>query len=586
MRTKSIAKLVNSIRGRLIIFSLLLLTIPLIIVSVFAYNKSVDNLNKLGEDNLKTAVKFTLELVSAFDGGVKKGHLPLEDAQEQVKVAILGELQADGTRPINRNLNLGENGYINIIDSTGYEVAHPTIEGQNAYDLEDVKGLKMVQEFIKAGDRGGDFVYYHWGMPDDPNKIEQKIAYIEKFEPWDWYIVASTYLYDFNQPAKDTFNFLSFVVVGITALGVIVVLLIAGSLSKPIVKIEEYMGELANGNLSQEFVEHSKVEEIHNLSKGSNALRDSLRNVVNNVLSAVGQIKSTSETLSHHSVEVKQGSEQIATTMQELAEGAERQANHATSISETMHQFISNVEEASRRGVGIRDLSQEVLESSNEGESLVVETRNQIKVLFETIQEAVGRVETLENRSNKITELVDIIRDIANQTNLLALNAAIEAARAGESGKGFAVVADEVRKLAEEVAKSVEDIETIVSNMQTESKVVTEHLRETYREAEISDQRVEETRDKFNEISERVNRMVIYSQDISERLNNILAESNKMGGSIEEIAAISEQSAAGVQQTSASAQQSTASLDEVLSKVNELNDLADDLNQIVSRFKV
>lgn len=586
MRTKGISKLVNSIRGRLIIISLLLLTVPLIIVSVFAYNKSVDSLNKLGEDRLKSAVRFTLEIITAFDSGVNKGHLTLEDAQEQVKVAILGQLQPDGTRPINRNLHLGENGYINIIDSTGFEVAHPTIEGQDAYELEDVKGLKMVQEFIKAGDRGGDFVYYYWGMPDDPNKIEKKIAYIEKYEPWDWYIVASTYLYDYNQPAKNLFNFLSVVVVAITAIGVIAVLLIAGSLTKPIVKIEEYMGELADGNLSKELAEDSKIVEIHNLSKGSNALRDSLKNVVSNVLSAVGKIKSTSETLSHHSAEVKLGSEQISSTMQELAEGAERQARHATGISETMHQFISDVEEASRRGEGIRDLSQEVLTSANEGESLVTETRNQIKVLFGTIEKAVERVEELEKRSSKITELVDIIRDIANQTNLLALNAAIEAARAGESGKGFAVVADEVRKLAEEVAQSVEDIETIVNNMQTESKEVTQHLRETYREAELGDKRIEETRDKFNEISDKVNRMVTFAKDISERLNNILEESNKMGSSLEEIAAISEQSAAGVQQTSASAQQSTASLDEVLREVDKLKGLAEDLSQIVSRFKV
>ena len=93
---------INSIKTKLFIVSILFLTIPLIVLGIFSYQKSESSLNELGASNLKTSVKMTIEMIDALDEEVKKGNISLEDAQEKVKVAVLGEMISEGNRPINK----------------------------------------------------------------------------------------------------------------------------------------------------------------------------------------------------------------------------------------------------------------------------------------------------------------------------------------------------------------------------------------------------------------------------------------------------------------------------------------------------
>src|SRR5699024_5360953 len=180
---------------------------------------------------------------------------------------------------------------------------------------------------------------------------------------------------------------------------------------------------------------------------------------------------------------------------------------------------------------------------TDQGTQLMESSTEQMEIIDQIVHDAVAKVEGLDAHSQEISELVSVIHDIAEQTNLLALNAAIEAARAGEHGQGFAVVADEVRKLAEQSSNSVTNITEIVERIQTESSIVSDSLRDGYKEVEQGTSQITTTGKTFKEISTALIEMVNNTNKVSENLANVAANSQEMNSAIEDIAAISEESA-------------------------------------------
>ncbi|MEI3605136.1 methyl-accepting chemotaxis protein [Pseudogracilibacillus sp. SE30717A] len=577
---------VHSIKTKLIIVSILILIIPLGILGFFSYQKSETSLNELGAINLKNSVEMTLEMIEALNEEVEKGTLPLEDAQEKVKVAVLGEQNSEGHRPINERINLGENGYIFILDDEGNVITHPTIEGQNTWDSTDPNGIKATQENIKMANEGGGYTYFSWAMPDDENDIAPKVAYSKKDANWGWNVVAGTYEMDFNAPAKEILNII-FIVTGVAlVIGIIVIWIFSNKISKPISMVAERMDYLANGDLSQEQINIKTKDETAQLATALNQMQEKLKEMIYGISNASETITSRTEELNQSSNEVKIGSDQIATTMEEIASGTETQANGISDLATTMQDYAKEVEKANEHGELIYDSSREVLGITNEGSQLMESSKRQMGKIDQIVQEAVEKVKGLDAQSQEISKLVSVIQDIAEQTNLLALNAAIEAARAGEHGAGFAVVADEVRKLAEQVSESVTDITTIVSNVQTESNSVTNTLLDGYKQVEQGTNEIETTSEKFDGINKAVTDMVDNVKIVSSSLASIATNSYEMNGTIEDIAAISEESAAGVEQTSASTQQTSAAMEEVAVNSKELANLATELNDLVHHFKL
>ncbi|MBM7666732.1 methyl-accepting chemotaxis protein [Solibacillus kalamii] len=585
-KSKSKSKFHSSIKSKLIGISILLLIVPMIVIGMTSYQKSSTSLEQIGKTNLQNSVEFTLATIEAYNSEVVKGTISLESAQEKVKGIILGEKNGDGTRNINASIDLGENGYMIVYSQEGTRIAHPSKEGASAWDDEDENGIKFAQEMIKIANNGGGFTFYNSALPNNKEQIEEKVSYSKVDPNWDWVVTASTYMTDFNQPATELFNII-LIVSGISIiLGVIIIWFSANLITKPIIKVTEQMGYLANGDLTKELLLIKSKDEISRLADAMNLLHKNLRNSMKKVSETSETLTSHSEELSQSADEVKMGSEQVASTVQELAAGSETQANNASDLASVMNTFVETVQEANESGLRIEGNSKAVLSMTNDGAELMKQSIQQMEKIHSIVNESVEKVAGLDKQSQEISNLVTVIKDVADQTNLLALNAAIEAARAGEHGKGFAVVADEVRKLAEQVSNSVTDITGIVDNIQKETFIVSDSLKVGYKEVELGKTQIESTGETFEGISVAVTEMVNSITTIGKNLSEISVSTQEMNSSVVEIASVSEESAAGIEQTSASVQQTSSIMEEVAGSSKHLANLAEELNTLVREFKL
>src|SRR5690625_1184630 len=408
-------RILHSIKTKLITVSILLLVIPLLIMGYFGYENSKSNLDELGASNLKNSVELTIEMIEALNDEVQKGTLSLEDAQEKVMSSVLGEKKEDGTRPINTNIDLGENGYIFIMDQEGTVIASAgSSEGDNFWDAEDTEGVKFIQEVINVGNNGGGLTYYDWPLPDNENQIAPKVTYSKTDPYWDWSISASTYMKDFNAPATEIFYALSFVMVISLIIGIVIIWIFANNFSKPIHVVTKHMNLLANGDLTQEKIVIKSKDETGQLANAMNQMQGKLQEMIYSISKASDTITSRSEELRSEEHTSELGSNQIATTMQELATGAERQANSASESSTSRQEYAQEVLDANKNGEHMFDSSVEVLALTEEGSKLMESAKMQMDKIDHIVQDAVQKVQGLDIKSQEISKLVLVIQDIAH----------------------------------------------------------------------------------------------------------------------------------------------------------------------------
>ncbi|KAB2337294.1 methyl-accepting chemotaxis protein [Cytobacillus depressus] len=370
------------------------------------------------------------------------------------------------------------------------------------------------------------------------------------------------------------------------ALGIVSILIIGNIISRQFGQIVHLSNEVASGNLNIDAVDYDGKDEIAELGKAANSMKEKLQSMIQEILAVSSYVTEKSGELNLAANEVKAASQQGASTIQELSGGAEEQAKSATSLAKMMNDYVVDVEKAAESGSMIYKASEEVLSLTKTGDALMEESKAQMATINDIMKTSVERVNGLDEQTKQISKLVQVIHDIANQTNLLALNAAIEAARAGEHGRGFAVVADEVRKLAEQVSSSVSDITNIVKGIQFESSHVVTSLQEGYSQVEKGTGQIQLTGETFRRIYQAVNLMSNNVNEISMNLDKVSEATTIMNQSIENIAAVSEQSAAGIEQTSAVITQTNHSMEEISDNAQHLSELADQLNAMITKFKL
>ena len=371
----------------------------------------------------------------------------------------------------------------------------------------------------------------------------------------------------------------------VVVLSVITLVLLLRSIKNSVDTILEGARHIAAGDLRSKIMLDGDDEFAH-IAHQFNTMVESMQKMIRKIKATATDVAGSSEELTANANQSAQVTQNVAQSITEVAEAAEKQMSIVTKSSETIDDFQRGLEEVITNQRHAREQTQATAQKATEGNSFVQSTVEQMNSIAQTVQQTGEIVGKLGERSKEIGNIVEIISNISGQTNLLALNAAIEAARAGEHGRGFAVVAEEVRKLAEESQNASQKISELIQSIQEETNQAVASMEEGRREAEKGKENVTATGESFSEILTMIGDVKKASLAVSER---VLQLRENMGSIVDGMGEV-DTSAKGIgsesQNVSAATEEQAAGMEEIASSSRSLANMANDLQTETDKFKV
>jgi methyl-accepting chemotaxis protein len=293
----------------------------------------------------------------------------------------------------------------------------------------------------------------------------------------------------------------------------------------------------------------------------------------------VTSVNHLTETLQNSLRQIAEQTEQVSTAAASLREtaaivtdSASSQSASAADMAATVEQMTVSINHVADQAAEANQLSSESGHRAQDGARVIGLTVGEINGIAATVQAAAEYVEKLDQDSQRVGEVVAVIKEVADQTNLLALNAAIEAARAGEQGRGFAVVADEVRKLAERTAQSTQTISETISLMQVNARNTVQGMGDVGERVAAGVERAREASEAIVAIRDSSGRAVHRVGEISNAIREQGIASTSIAQQVERIAQMSEENHAAAVNTSDTA--------------GELDGLARKMKGVVSQYRI
>jgi methyl-accepting chemotaxis protein len=499
----------------------------------------------------------------------------------RVTGVLHGTVNMEGLTQQVLSIKVGQTGYALVAQQDGLTIIHPdkdvAMKSNPLIDPEADPGRKQMSGRLARGEKGL--------MTFRAKGVDRYYAYAP-IPGVNWGLAVTV-------PVAEVSGAVS-VLTTMSVVTIVVVLVIAGviiawyarRITRPIQALEEAAERIAGGDISQAKIDIVSNDEIGRLGKSFEQMTENLRGLIQKITQATDQVAASSEELTASAEQSAQAVNQVAQVIAGVANGAKKQMKAVDDTASVVGQMSTGVQHIAANANIVADTSAKSAGSAKEGSQAVDKAITQMDNIEKTVTRSAQVVAKLGERSKEIGQIVETIAGIAGQTNLLALNAAIEAARAGEQGRGFAVVAEEVRKLAEQSQEAAKQIAGLIMEIQKDTDSAVVAMNEGTKEVRIGAEVVNDAGRAFHEIFRSINEVSIQIREISAAIQQMASGSQQVVASVGEIETISKDTAEQAQTVSAAIEEQSATMEEIAVSSQALAEMATELTQAGSRFKM
>nr|WP_307943866.1 methyl-accepting chemotaxis protein [Pseudomonas mosselii] len=325
-----------------------------------------------------------------------------------------------------------------------------------------------------------------------------------------------------------------------TLIAVVVIIALLGLLIRVLMEPLHVMGRAmrdiaeGEGDLTRRLNIHAQ-DEFGSLAQSFNRFVERIHESIREVASATGQVNAVAS--------------QVVNASNASINNADQQSSRTSSVAAAINQLGAAAQEIAQNAALASQHSSAARGLAEEGQQVVGETIDVMNQLSARISDASGNIETLNNHTANIGQILDVISGISQQTNLLALNAAIEAARAGEAGRGFAVVADEVRNLAHRTQDSAQQVQRLIEELQAGAQVAVSTMNQSQQHSDRSVGIANQAGERLGSVTQRIGEIDGMNQSVATATEEQTAVVESINVDITEINTLNQEGVQNLQST-------------------------------------